>query len=340
MTTIKLSLDERSYDITVGAGILSSAKQIMGFHGKVFILTDKGVPTEYSEKIKALCDEALVYRVNAGESSKSIETLKDVLCAMLNFGLTRSDAVVAVGGGVIGDLAGFAASIYMRGIDFYNIPTTMLSMVDSSIGGKTAVNLDGVKNTVGTFYQPKHVLIDTNALKTLPKRHLMAGLCESLKMSLTSDCELFELFEKNEIDDDCIEKIIIRSLMIKKSVVENDEKECGIRKILNFGHTFGHGIEACEELRGLYHGECVALGMIPMCSEHVRNRLVPILKKLGLPTRYEGDVDTALGYVIHDKKCKGGFVEAVFVDDIGSYRIEKMAVADFSKLVKERLIQL
>ncbi len=337
MTEIKLSLDERSYNITVGSGLLSSARKIMGFSNKVFIVTDSGVPREYAESIKAQCDEAVIYTVTEGEGAKSFEVLEKLLCAMLDFDMSRGDSVVAVGGGVVGDLAGFAASVYMRGIAFYNIPTTMLSMVDSSIGGKCAVNLAGVKNIVGAFYQPKAVLVDTDTLKTLPERQINAGLCEALKMSLTSDKELFKIFENEVLGYETFEKIIIRALNIKKNVVEQDERESGLRKILNFGHTFGHGIESAEGLSGLYHGECVALGMIPMCAPDVKNRLFPILKKLKLPSEYHGDTDKALGYVIHDKKCKAGMVEAVFVDRIGSYRIEKLSVSDLTTLIKERL---
>ncbi len=337
MKKIRLSLGERSYDITVGCGILGSAREILGFSGKVFIITDSGVPREYPEKIKAQCENALIHTVEQGEGSKSFSALEEILTAMLAFDMSRADSVIAVGGGVVGDLAGFAASAYMRGISFYNIPTTMLSMVDSSIGGKTAINLAGVKNVVGAFYQPKGVLIDTDTLKTLPKRQINAGLCEALKMSLTSDGELFSLFESG-LAYASIEEIILRSLNIKRSVVEEDERESGVRKILNFGHTFGHGIEACEGLSGLYHGECVALGMIPMCSRELRNRLIPVLSGLGLPIRYEGNIDKALGYVIHDKKCKSGIVEAVFVDEPEKYRIERIAVADYTRLIKERFL--
>ena len=338
MTTLKLDFGDRGYDITVGNKIIDKASEYMNLDRRVFIVTDTGVPKEYSEKIKAQAKDAVIFTVAEGEDSKSLTTLEAVLCGMLDFGMSRGDCAVAVGGGVVGDLTGFAAATYMRGIDFYNIPTTLLSQVDSSIGGKTAVNLGGVKNTVGAFYQPKHVLIDTDTLKTLPKRQISAGLAESIKMALTSDAELFSLFETEDAFDlQNIENVIVRSLMIKRSVVEKDEKENGLRKILNFGHTLGHGIEAEEEMHGLYHGECVALGMIPMCSDSVKERLIPVLKKAELPTEYHGNLDNALGYVIHDKKCRGNLVEAIFVDKVGEYRIEKISVTDFSKLIKERL---
>lgn len=340
MKTLTLDLKERSYGITVGAGALSRAGELMRLDRKTFIVTDSGVPKEYAEKIKAQAECAVIYTVPEGESSKSLDMLGKVLAAMLDFGLSRSDCAVAVGGGVVGDLTGFAAAVYMRGIDFYNVPTTLLAQVDSSIGGKTAVDLNGVKNTVGAFYQPKHVLIDTDVLKTLPKRQISAGLAEAVKMAVTSDAELFCLLEREGATQENIEEIILRALKIKRDVVESDERECGIRKILNFGHTFGHGIEAAEGLYGLYHGECVALGMVPMCSREARERLIPVLEKLGLPTVYGGDVDRALSFVVHDKKCKNGTVEAIFADRIGEYRIERLGVREFAEHIKKELCKL
>ena len=333
MKKIRMELGERSYDITVGAGTLSRAAELMNLNRKVFIITDSGVPEEYSESIRSQAKEAMIYTVKSGEGSKSLSVLEEVLSAMLDFGMDRRDAVVAVGGGVVGDLSGFAAATYMRGIDFYNVPTTLLSEVDSSIGGKCAVNLGEVKNAVGAFYQPKAVLIDTDTLKTLDKRQVAAGLAEALKMSMTSDEELFSLFESGDVYGN-IEKIIISSLMIKKSVVECDERESGLRRILNFGHTFGHGIEAAEGLSGLLHGECVALGMLPMCSDDVRARLIPILKKIGLPTFYSGNTEEALGYVTHDKKCESGSVSVILVERIGAFEIKKMTIADFSEKIR------
>ena len=335
MKTITINLEISSYNISVGGGLIEEADKIFNLNRKVFILTDSGVPHEYSEKILSKAKEGVIFTVAEGEGSKSISTLSKIFEVMLEFEMTRGDCIVSVGGGVVGDLGGFAASIYMRGIDFYNVPTTLLAQVDSSIGGKTAVNFKGIKNVIGSFYQPKAVLVDPDTLKTLPERQISAGLAETLKMALTSDAELFKMFETSTALD--VEDVIIRSIMIKRSVVEADEREGGIRKILNFGHTLGHGIESDSHLHGLYHGECVALGMLPMCSASVKERLIPILKKLSLPTKYEGDIDNALNFVVHDKKCRDGFIEAVFVDDVGSYKIEKISIGDYSTMIKERL---
>ena len=331
MTTLKLTLPSSEYNITVGKGILKKADEYFNLARKVFIITDSGVPKEYSATVKSLCKDATVFTVREGEDSKSLSVMEEICKAMLDFGITRTDCVVAVGGGVVGDLSGFCAASYMRGVDFYNIPTTLLSQVDSSIGGKTAVNLGSVKNIVGAFHQPKGVLIDTDVLKSLPKRHFSAGLAEAIKMSLTSDEELFRFFEENEINDENIEKVIVDSLKIKRYVVQQDEKESGLRKILNFGHTLGHGIETEAALGGLYHGECVALGMIPMCSIAVSDRLIKVLKKFNLPTEYRGDISTALKYVAHDKKASSNKISVIFVDNVGTYRISSYTMAELSE---------
>ena len=337
MTTLHLDLGERGYDINIGRGGLSRVGELFDLDRKVFIVTDSGVPSEYAEAVAKCAKEAKTVTVPMGEESKSPETFAMLCRKMLEFGITRTDCAVAVGGGVVGDLTGFAAASFMRGIDFYNVPTTVLSMVDSSIGGKTAINLGGVKNIVGAFHQPRGVLIDPDTLTTLPKRQIANGLSEAVKMSLTSDKELFALFESEEITDNNIEDVIIRSLRIKKYVVEQDERESGLRKILNFGHTFGHGVEAEEELHGFYHGECVAIGMLVTSSEKVRERLIPVLEKLGLPTKYSGNVEGALSYITHDKKCDGDKVSVVFVDEVGSFRTDKIPVESFADIVRVRL---
>ena len=252
---------------------------------------------------------------------------------MLENGFSRKDCVVAVGGGVVGDLSGFAASAYMRGIDFYNIPTTLLSQIDSSIGGKTAINFGNVKNIVGAFYQPKKVLIDADLLNTLPERQISNGLAEAIKMALTSDSELFDIFETKNIKEN-IDEIIIRSLNIKKNVVEQDEKESGLRKILNFGHTIGHGIESSENMAELYHGECVALGLIPMCDEKIRPRVIEVLKKCNLYNLIEFDWDKISKAAFHDKKADGEFVTVTLVPDIGSFELKTMKCSEVINMAK------
>ena len=333
--TLNLNLPNGGYPIYIERGALDRAGELFSLDRRVLIVTDSGVPASYATRVAEQCQTAHVVTVPEGEGSKSLATLELLLGEMLKNNFARTDCVVAVGGGVVGDLSGFAASTFMRGIDFYNIPTTVLSQVDSSIGGKVAVNFGGVKNIVGAFYQPKAVIIDPEVLSTLPKRQIANGLAEAVKMSLTGDAELFELFEKGEAIES-IDTVIERSLRIKKAVVEEDEKESGIRRILNFGHTLGHGIEGASE-GNLYHGECVALGMLPMCSPDVRARLTSVLQSLGLPTKFEGDIETVLNLTTHDKKCEGTSVNAVFVDAVGSYRIQKMPLAEWQQYIREQI---
>ena len=335
MKKLEVSLGERSYNILIDKGSITNMASLFGIgHKRAFIVTDSGVPKEYAEAVASGFNSSYIYTINEGEESKSIKTFGEVLTKMLEFGMTRVDVCVAVGGGVVGDLCGFAAASYMRGVDFYNVPTTTLSMVDSSIGGKTAVNHCGVKNIVGAFYQPKGILIDTDTLATLDKRQWASGLSESIKMAMTSDKELFEILEGQEDIYANIEDIVIRSLMIKKAVVEADEREGGIRKILNFGHTYGHAVEADAELRGYYHGECVAIGMVAVSSGKVKDRLVAVLNKYSLPTEYKDDDGRALAFISKDKKCKGDKIDIILVPEIGKYEIKSMEIEEFAKLIK------
>ncbi|MBQ6467874.1 MAG: 3-dehydroquinate synthase [Clostridia bacterium] len=316
----------QGYDIILQNNSISRAGDYFSLDRKAIIITDTGVPAGYSQAVLKCCGKgSFIKTIPMGENSKSFEVLEDILASMLENSFGRSDCVVAVGGGVVGDISGFAASVYMRGIDFYNIPTTVLSQVDSSVGGKTAINFCGVKNTVGSFYRPKGVLIDTNVLSTLPQRQINNGLAEAVKMSLTNDESLFNLFE-NENPYENLGKIIENSIKTKLSVVNKDEKEAGLRRVLNFGHTIGHGIEA-DSAGNLYHGECVALGMIPMCSDEVRSRLIPVLEKLSLPTVCEGNTGKIYEAMLHDKKATGDYITVTFVDKPGSFRFEKLSPA-------------
>ena len=334
--TIHMNLGEDSYDIVVERGILQNANNYLNLNRRVLVVTDSGVPRQYAETVANQCKEGFICTVEQGEASKSLEGFGKLLQTMLDHGFSRKDCVVAVGGGVVGDLSGFAASAYMRGIDFYNIPTTLLSQIDSSIGGKTAINFGGVKNIVGAFYQPKKVLIDPALLKTLPPRQISNGLAEAVKMALTSDKELFDIFENENIESN-IDEIIIRSLNIKKDVVEQDEKESGLRKILNFGHTVGHGIESSEGMSELYHGECVALGMIPMCAESIRGRVIEVLKKCNLYRTLEYDWDKITEAAFHDKKADGESVTVTTVSEVGSFEMKKMKCLDVIDLANEVL---
>ncbi len=330
---IPMNLGEHSYDIVVQRGVLAYAKQHLNLERRVLVVTDSGVPQQYAQTVAAQCKDGVICTVEQGEDSKSIKGFATLLQAMLDHGFSRKDCVVAVGGGVVGDLAGFAASAYMRGVDFYNIPTTLLSQIDSSIGGKTAINFGGIKNSAGAFYQPKKVLIDPDLLRTLPHRQIANGLAEAVKMALTCDKELFTLFENETIEDN-VDEIIVRSLRIKKSVVEQDEKETGLRQVLNFGHTIGHGIEVSTDL---YHGECVALGMLPLCGDAIRPRVVNVLKKCGLYRTMEYNWDAVTKAAFHDKKADGDNLTVVSVSEIGCFEKKTMSCKEVVEMARNCL---
>lgn len=330
MPNLTVKTEKGTYPITVERGALCRIGEYLSLSRRVLIVTDDGVPAVYADAVVRASKDPTLVTLPRGEATKSFASLEKLATVMLRAGFTRHDCVVAVGGGVIGDLAGFAAATYMRGIDFYNIPTTLLSQVDSSIGGKVAVNLDGIKNAVGAFYPPSAVVIDPDVLTTLPERQISAGLTEALKMSVTHDEALFSLFETG-VAKDRIDDVILAALSIKKAVVEEDEKETSLRRVLNFGHTVGHGIEALAGLdadkecgAGLYHGECVALGMLPMCGDRLRARLLPILSGLGLPTDCALPMNSVLDAMMHDKKAASDGIQSVLSDEVGDFRFETL----------------
>lgn len=328
---IAVSLPQNGYTVTVRRGALSEAGKLFDLGRRVLVVTDDGVPPVYAETVAAQCKAPTVLTLPQGEATKSLPYYAKLLHVLLENHFTRTDCVVAVGGGVVGDLAGFAAASFLRGVDFYNIPTTVLSQVDSSIGGKVAIDFDGIKNCVGAFYQPRAVLVDPQVLETLPPRQVANGLAEAVKMALTFDASLFALFE-TEDPSAHLEEIIARSLQIKANVVMQDEKESGLRRVLNFGHTVGHGIEAAG-MQALYHGECVALGMLPMCSAAVRARLLPVLEKLGLPTACHVSADAAWAALTHDKKLSGDTLTAIFCEAVGSFEMRKMPLSALKETV-------
>ena len=302
-TKLTMNLGERSYDIILKNGALENLYQFARLDRRVAVVTDAGVPAEYAQRVADQCRDAKIITVPQGEASKSMKILESVLRQMLEFNMGRGDLVIAVGGGVVGDLAGFAASIYMRGIDFINCPTTTLSMIDSSIGGKTAVDLGETKNIVGSFWQPRLVIVDPSTLATLPRRQYINGLAESVKASLLAD------------------------------------PEHGMRKALNFGHTIGHGIEAVKGVKGrrtvgLYHGECVALGMLPMIeSKALQKRVRAVYRRLGLPLRTAYNKDKVYAEMLHDKKAQGGQITVIKVPGLGCWRAETIPVEGLRPLL-------
>ena len=332
-----VDLKEHSYPIYIERGILKEAAERIAevYQGsKIMIISDDRVYCYYGEALKKNlsekyeCAETVIPH---GEPSKAFETLPGVYSSLLEAKISRTDLIVALGGGVVGDLAGFVAATFKRGMKFASIPTTTLSQIDSSIGGKVAVNLGEVKNVIGTFYHPEVVLIDLNTLRTLPKRHYYNGLVEAVKAGMIADPEIFRLFEEEEIDQ-ALEEIITRSLIVKKHVVEEDEKEQNLRKILNFGHTIGHAIESIYHLHDYYHGECVAMGMMKILEdEQLKELLKSILKKMEIPLDVTYEIQEVIDFIKKDKKASGDQITIVQVREIGKAELIDMKIEDMRK---------
>lgn len=331
---IHVDLKENGYDIIMEHGILGKVKDYVDLNRKVMVITDEGVPLEYATNVVAQCAEGYLHVVPQGEDSKSLSVFKEICEDLLEQQFSRKDCIIAIGGGVVGDLSGYVAASYMRGIDFIQIPTTTLSQIDSSIGGKVAINLDEVKNIIGAFYQPKMVIIDPDTLQTLPKRHYINGLIEALKEGLIYDESLFTLFETGDIYKD-IDQIIEKALYVKKDVVEKDEKEQHLRKILNFGHTIGHAIESYYHLSDYLHGECVAFGMLYFIeNEDIKKHVLAVYDKLGIQASAPYDPDTVYGLLCNDKKAAHGSVSIVKVKEIGKAEIQDMKLEEVRALLK------
>lgn len=337
---LTVTTPQGSYDVLLKPGGIHELSNLISLSRKVLVITDDGVPSEYTDTVLSQCEKGYLEVLPQGEDTKSFAMTQRICGKMLSLGFGRKDLIVAVGGGVIGDLSGFAAACYMRGIEFVGIPTTSLSQIDSSIGGKTGINMNGVKNCVGSFHQPSLVIADPDTLKTLPPRHLSNGLSEAVKAGLIGDRRLFELFEGNEPP---LGEIIRRSLMVKKRIVEEDVTEKSVRRYLNLGHTLGHGIEAACALsgdgekhgqeRGLLHGEAVAIGMLPMIDdEKLRARTKTVLEKLKLPTSAVYDTELAYKAMLGDKKGNGS--------EITTVRIKSLAEPYCKTLQAEKLYEL
>lgn len=328
---LNVQMQEFVYDVVIQKGILSDASKYLDLNRKALIVTDSGIPKEYIEVVKKQIKDPFVYVIEQGESSKSFDNFSKILDYLITNSFSRTDCIVALGGGVCGDLAGFVAATYMRGITFYNIPTTLLAQVDSSIGGKTAIDKLGYKNVVGAFYPPSKVLIDSNVLKTLDKRQFNSGLVEAIKMGVTNDESLFNLIKDSEDIYNDIDLVIEKALLVKKDVVEKDPKEKHLRKVLNFGHTIGHAIESCGKFNELLHGECVGLGMLYVTNGKVKLEIEKVLKKYNLPISCEITRDELYKYILLDKKRSSEFITIVNVNKLGEFEINKILLEDVKK---------
>lgn len=334
MKTLEVDLGVNSYDILIGKGLIDEiGLHINSVGGKVFIITDSNVAPLYldrvSNSIKRRGFSVASIILNAGESTKVFSTMPRIFSSMLAFKITRSDLVITLGGGVIGDLGGFVAATYLRGVDFVQVPTSLLAQVDSSVGGKVAIDLPEGKNLVGAFYQPKKVIIDTDTLKTLTNKFYKDGMAEVIKYGCIKDKKLFEKLEKihsrEELFDN-IDDIVYTCCNIKRKVVEADEKDTGERILLNFGHTYGHAVEKAYNFSGYSHGEAVAIGMyyITCISEKLgqtekgtAERIKNILVNYGLPFECELNENSLLNLIGNDKKNFGNTLKVVLLEKIG-----------------------
>ncbi len=332
---LNVQIPGSSYPIVIEKGCLRHLTDWIAPERKTMLVYDTGIPEKWIELVKSQLPNCAAFCFEQGEGSKTMQTLERCLIAMSDAGLNRKSQVVALGGGVVGDLAGFAAACYMRGIDFYNLPTTVLSQVDSSVGGKTAVDLGPAKNIVGAFWQPKAVLIDPDVLETLDPRQISAGLAEALKMGLLFEEELVEAYEKEELD---LTHIIARSIDLKRMVVEQDEKEAGLRKALNFGHTIGHAIEGSFDDHDYLHGECVATGMLYFIEdEALKNRVIAIEDRLNLPRIEDFDPASVKELLRHDKKGNDQGIDCVFVTEPGKFEFRTLQPGEIDQLVERKV---
>lgn len=355
-----VDLGINSYNILFSdnfSGLAENIKDVVKSK-KALIVTDSNVDKLYSEEVGKHLEEngflVSYYAFNAGEKSKNIETICDICEALVDNKLDRKSFIIALGGGVVGDMAGFAASIYLRGIDFIQIPTTLLSQSDSSVGGKTGIDFFGGKNILGAFHQPKLVYINVNVLKTLPEREFISGMGEVIKHGIIRDREFFEYLDKNYEDvkslkADVLLKMCKTNCAIKSEVVAKDEKENGLRAILNFGHTIGHAIESYYNFL-LTHGECVALGMCAiseiaykraLISNDDKNRIIDILKKYGFKTKIAiDDIEKVLEIMYMDKKVESGVLKFILPEKIGEVvilnDISREEITDALEFIKEK----
>jgi 3-dehydroquinate synthase len=338
MHRLQVYLKENNYEVQIGPNLLShigNQLKTMGFCGKSVIITNPALKTLYGNKLKTNLKKAsldpYMLEVPEGEEHKSLEQAGRLYYELSNIQTERMTPVLALGGGVIGDLAGFIAATYMRGVPFIQVPTTLLAQVDSSIGGKVAVNHGHLKNNIGTFYQPKLVISDISTLKTLPEKEIINGLAEVIKYGVIRDKELFKLIEDNlnglkMMESGLMQEVVFRCAAIKAVIVEKDEKDLGLRNILNYGHTVGHALESVSGFR-IKHGEGVAIGMVAagmisnrmgILSQLELDRIISIVKETGLPSGIAGlNIEKIMQVIEYDKKKVKGKIRFILPETIG-----------------------
>ena len=337
MKTIKINLSSSSYSIKLGKDAIYNLPEYLkeiGFSKKLVIITDKNVKKLHLTTLENILNKGNIdfstIVIDAGEEYKTLETVSNIYNELCEIGVTRQDAILAFGGGVTGDISGFVAATYLRGIKYIQVPTTLLSQVDSSIGGKTGVDLKAGKNLVGAFCQPELVVADISLLKTLDDTEVSSGMAEIIKAGFIGDKELvLKLLNSKNLYDD-IEEFILRAINVKKEIVEIDEFEKNERMLLNFGHTFGHSIEKYYDFKGITHGQAVAVGMCLITKDKdVKEKLIKILEKYNLKTKTDIPIETILKLCRNDKKALKDSINIVTVEEIGKGKIENLS---FDKL--------
>ena len=328
---IKIDKNSFDYNVIVESNILNNLSKYIDCNRRYFVISDETVASLYEDTILKQLPNCVIHVVESGEKSKSIDVYEKCLLMLAQRQFSRNDTIIALGGGVVGDLAGFVAATYLRGIDFIQIPTTTLSQIDSSIGGKVAINLGGIKNFVGAFKQPKLVLVDPFVLKTLNETDFINGLVEAIKLGIIFDDKILYLFEKNDLKNN-LEQIITLSLEIKKMIVEKDPFENDVRKSLNFGHTIGHGIESFYNFDQVKHGEAVAVGILKMINnDEIRNRVIKIYEMLNIKQDISYDKEIVYNYIINDKKINNGRISIIICNEINRYEIKDIKIEEIKK---------
>lgn len=324
-----------SYPVYVGRDLFDRVGELARARGSVFVITSPSLRARFGDRVAASFPNAVVITIEEGESHKTLATANDVVTQLLDHGAKRDSLAVVVGGGMIGDTAGFAASIFLRGIDLVHVPTTLLAQVDSSLGGKVAVNHGKGKNLIGSFYPPRAVVADTSVLETLPPRERLSGIFEALKGGVIADPELFDLLATPPDFD--VDMVVRKAIKVKADIVSADEKESDVRRLLNYGHTIGHGLEAALGYDGLTHGEAVAWGMIAanaiavrrgILSEPDRQRIDDVIRAWQPTPLPPLSADDVLSATEHDKKNTGARRVMVFPRAIGQCVVEDASEED------------
>ena len=340
INTINIDVSSASYEIKLGEGATKNLPLYLseaGVLGKIIIITDTNVEKLHLDSLKEVLNNAGIDNdvivIPAGEENKNLDTVSDIYDSLSKLKATRKDTILAFGGGVVGDISGFVSATYLRGIAFVQMPTTLLSVVDSSIGGKTGVDLKAGKNLIGAFKQPNLVVADTLYLKTLDDEQISSGMAEIIKAGFIMDKKLVKLLELSEDFEKDIEEFILRAINVKKYVVEKDEFEKYERMLLNFGHTFGHAIEKYYNFSGMTHGQAVAIGMTLITLDaDVKNTLINILKKYNL--KYETDIpsSTIVELCKNDKKSEKNSINIVVTEKIGEAQIKKLTFDELGEI--------